>query len=104
MQIHQVAKLFPPMSEEQFRELKNNIAMVGLLVQIMTFQGEIIDGVHRYRACEELGIEPRILEWNGTGSLVELVISLNRHRRHLTPDQLAAVASESAEWLAHEAR
>jgi hypothetical protein len=63
---------------------------------------QIIDGRNRYRACEEL--VPRFRGWRGQGSLVAFVVSLNLHRRHLTPSQLAAVGVEVEAMLAVEAK
>ena len=45
----------------------------------------------RYQACRELGIEPKFQEWDGQGSLVAFVISLNQHRRHLARLRLVGV-------------
>ena len=60
--------------------LKEDIQRHGLLEPITTFKGEIIDGVHRARACRELGIEPKYVEWSGEGSLVDFVVSRNLHQ------------------------
>jgi hypothetical protein len=38
------------------------------------------------------GVEPTFRKWNKKGSLVRFVVSLNSHRRHMTPGQLAATA------------
>jgi hypothetical protein len=65
---------------------------------------KIIDGRNRYRACRELGIEPKIQIWDGKGSLVEFVVSLNLHRRHLDSGQRAAVAVEILPLLEAEAK
>src|SRR5262245_8453925 len=91
MAAHPLTKLFPPMTPDNYAELKASILMQGQLVPAVTYQGQLLDGVHRARACEELGIELKTVEWNGQGSLVAHIVALNRHRRHLTPDQLAAV-------------
>jgi len=52
--------------------------------------------VHRWIACQQLGISPQLKEWNGSGSLVEFVVSLNLHRRHLNESQRAMVAAKLA--------
>jgi hypothetical protein len=66
--------------------------------------GAIIDGRHRYRACETLGIEPKVQEWDGEGSLTSFVVGLNLHRRHLDTSQRAAVAAEALPFFEGEAQ
>lgn len=91
---HEAAAIFPLMEGEAFEQLKADIKAHGLRVPVWTYQGKVIDGRNRYRACKELGIEPAAREWDGNGSLVAFVWSLNGPRRHLDKGQLAAVAAE----------
>lgn len=101
---HPVANIFPLMSGADFDALKDDIQRNGQLEPIWTHDGQIIDGRNRYRACLDLGIEPQIREWNGDGSLVAFVVSLNLHRRHLDSSQKAVIALEVEKALAVEAR
>jgi ParB-like chromosome segregation protein Spo0J len=95
MEIHPVAEAFPAMSAEEFAALTDDIRKHGLLEPIWTYQGRIIDGRHRYWACEELEIEPRYQEWAGEGgSVLAFIVAKNLHRRHLTAAQRAAIAAE----------
>jgi ParB-like chromosome segregation protein Spo0J len=103
MEFHEICNIFPMMSEEEYRQLVQDIKANGLREPIWTYQGKIIDGRNRYLACMELGIEPRYREWDGQGSLVQFVVSLNLHRRHLTSSQKAVIALEIEKWLAKEA-
>src|SRR5437879_5385544 len=96
--------MFPPMTEEEFRLLVADIRHHGLQEPLWRYQGKIIDGVHRYRACRLLGIEPTYHEWDGVGSLVNFVVSRNLHRRHMTSTQRAVVALEIEHQLGIEAR
>jgi N6-adenosine-specific RNA methylase IME4/ParB-like chromosome segregation protein Spo0J len=101
---HEVANIFPLMQGEEFDALKADIAANGLREAIWLHQdGSIIDGRNRYRACCELGAEPQYRTWNGSGSLVAFVVSLNLHRRHLTPIQRAGVAVDILPMLEVEA-
>ena len=96
IECHEIARLFPPMTAVEFEAFKANIAEHGLREPIWTYRGKIIDGRNRFLACTELGIAPSYREWNGQGSLLEFVLSLNLHRRHLDESQRAMVAARIA--------
>jgi ParB-like chromosome segregation protein Spo0J len=104
MEIHDVAKLFPQMNPEDYEHLMKDIEQNGLREPIVVFDGKIIDGRQRHRACHEVGIEPRFREWDRRGSLVAFVVSLNLHRRHLTTSQRSMLAVEIKEMFEKEAR
>lgn len=104
MEFHEVAGVFPPMGERDYQALKADIAQNGLKQPVIVYEGKIVEGRHRYRACIELGIEPRLMEWDGEGSLVAFVVSMNLHRRHLTTSQRALLAAELKPLFGTEAR
>jgi soluble cytochrome b562 len=94
-EMHRLADLVPPMTAEQFAELKADIKAHGLREPITLLDGKILDGKHRYRACRELGISITTRPWpTDDGQPVDFVISENVKRRHLTTGQKAALALE----------
>lgn len=100
---HEVANIFPLMTGADYEALKADIAEHGLREPIWLHpDGSIIDGRNRHRACVELGIEPDFEIWNGNGSLVAFVVSLNLHRRHLTASQRAACSPDIERAIAEE--
>jgi len=103
MEFHDVCNLFPMMADDEYRALVEDIRKHGLREPIVVWQGKIVDGRNRYRACMELGITPQYREWDGRGSLTAFVVSQNLHRRHLTASQKAVVALEIERMLAIEA-
>ncbi len=92
------------MGPAEFAELKDSIRRIGLKEAVWVWKGQLIDGAHRERACRELGVDLVEREWDGEGSLYEFVKAMNLHRRHLSPDQLAAVAGAAAKGMEEEAR
>jgi ParB-like chromosome segregation protein Spo0J len=54
--LHPLAELFPPMSDDDYRALKADIARRGQLNPITVQHDQVLDGRHRWRACCELGI------------------------------------------------
>lgn len=94
MKIHKFATYFPPMPDEQFAELVEDIKANGLIEPITTFEGKILDGVHRSKACKIAKVKPEYAEWADTDAL-RWVMSKNLHRRHLSPAQKVMVLIDS---------
>lgn len=103
-EFHEVANIFPMMSESEFSGLVEDIRKNSQIEPIWVYDQKIIDGRNRYNACLEIGIEPVIKEWNGKGSLVSFVTSLNLHRRHLNYGQLHMLGLKIKPIFEEEAR
>jgi hypothetical protein len=87
MKYHKLSEIFPFMQEEEFEQLVQDIKIHGLREQITLFNGEILDGRNRYRACLKAGREPAYWIFEGDEKAArDYVISQNLHRRHLTKE------------------
>jgi len=93
-----LSELLPPLTEEEFEALKADIAERGVQVPIEYDEdGNILDGHHRVRACQELGIKdwPRIVRVGlSEEEKIEHILSLNLNRRHLTKEEKKKIAKE----------
>lgn len=105
MKPHPASVALPEMGDDDYQSLKLDIETHGLLCPIELHEGLVLDGRHRFRACQELGIEPVVIDVDLDGMTpAEYVWSLNGARRHLTPSQRAAVAVELLPELKREAK
>lgn len=103
--IHPAALLFPMMSNEELGTLADDIAANGLIEPVVLYHGQILDGRNRLAACELASVEPRFIEVEGDlSSPVIYVVSKNVHRRHLTTNQRAVIATEMVPMLQEEAK
>lgn len=93
LEIHEAANLFP-MEEETIPALAEDIKTNGLNMDIELCDGKLIDGRRRMKACQIAGVEPRFSDVDPADP-VAYVMSLNLHRRHLTPSQRAMVAARA---------
>ncbi|MEH2325884.1 MAG: DNA methyltransferase [Nostoc sp.] len=96
---HPYIFLFPPLSPQEFQNLRADIAIngQGIAITVLKKTNEIIDGRHRYEVCKELGIKPKIDHVDLTEpQILWKVISLNIKRRHLSESQRAAIAADIA--------
>jgi len=91
------------MNEDDFNRLMEDVRENGLQEPIWLYEGKILDGRNRYKACQTLGIVPELRNYQGTKPL-EFVLSLNLARRHLNSSQCAFVALEVKRVLAEEAK
>jgi hypothetical protein len=92
---HPLAAVFPLMPDPDLAALADDIAARGLLEPIWLYEGKILDGRNRYRACVAKGLAPRVEHYRGTDPL-GVVVSRNLHRRHLTESQRAMAAARIA--------
>jgi hypothetical protein len=94
LEFHPLADLFPLMEGAEFDALVADIKKNGLRCPIDLYQGKILDGRNRYRACLAAGIEAAAgdfeawhREKHSEADARAYVISQNILRRHLTAEQ-----------------
>ncbi len=92
---HPYADLFPMMTDDEIKELADDIKKNGQLEDIVVVDNMILDGRNRYRACMLAGVEP-LKRGLLDGDPLTFVLSKNLHRRHLSTSQRAMVAANIA--------
>ena len=96
---HPFADLFPTLDEKALAELAQDIRDQSQREPIFLWQGKIIDGRNRYRACKLAGIEPvfKHIEFpGGEAEALAYVVSKNLKRRHLFFQQRVEIAGKIA--------
>lgn len=87
------ADVMPDMSDGEYAALKQSIEQDGLRHPIeVTDEGVIVDGHHRYRACQELDVEPEFTVVEDP--TVEQAIRSNFTRRNLDDGTKKAIVTE----------
>lgn len=90
---HEIADIWSLLGDEELTALAANIKERGLLDPIWLYEGKILDGRNRYRACILAGVEPTSRTFAGAyDAAVEFVLAVNRDRRHADPSMRAAAA------------
>ncbi len=91
--VHPLAAAFPDMEGVEFDQLKSSMEK-GQQNPIIMDGNIILDGINRLNACRELGIPVKAIQWNGSGTVEELILAQNLRRRNLTASQRAAIATK----------
>ena len=94
-------QLLPPLSEEEYRALKADIAAQGVRIPLVVDAdtGEVVEGHHRLRAWTELRAEgmkvpdypKQVVHFANEDDRVAFVLAANLLRRHLSREQRADV-------------
>ena len=83
------------MAELEFEALVESIRVEGLKEPLLLYAGQVLDGRHRYRACQLLEVDPDTREFEGTPAEAEnLSIAQNLSRRHLSASQKAMLIAK----------
>ena len=94
---HPLSAAFPAMGSETFLALVEDVRSHGQRDTATLCDGMVIDGWHRYKACQELSIPCRFEEFSGLDA-VAFVRSKNQHRRHYQKSQQAAIEVSLTSW------
>lgn len=95
LEFHQIADIFPLIQGKEFQELRDDISENGVHEPIVLHEEKILDGRNRFRACQEIGVSPEFVQYEGEDP-VGYIVSLNLLRRHLNESQRAMVAARLA--------
>lgn len=102
---HEFAELFPLMNDDEYSSLIADIHTNGLRQPIMLFEGKVLDGRNRFKACQEANRELKCDDFLGTSDeALAYVLSLNLQRRHLNAGQKAVIALDIERIEAERAR
>ena len=96
---HPLGAICPRMPKEDFADLCDDIGKNGLINDIITYQGQILDGWHRYQACLRESVRPKFAPFAGDNP-ADYVISTNVYRRQLSKLQKGTIILEATEWKA----
>jgi ParB-like chromosome segregation protein Spo0J len=91
--IFEVANYFPMMTDDEYEGLLDDIRQHGQRQEVVLWQGQLVDGRNRLKACLELGIDCNSRELPEDADPVAFVCSLNIHRRSLEVGQRAMIAA-----------
>jgi N6-adenosine-specific RNA methylase IME4/ParB-like chromosome segregation protein Spo0J len=92
---HPLADVLPLIEGPEFDRLVADIAEHGLKDKITLYDGMILDGRNRYRACRVAGVTPDYIEFDDKDPAA-FVLTKNLVRRHLGPSERAMVAARMA--------
>ena len=104
MDIHPLADLLPHMLSDEYQRFKADIAANGVKIPVTLYEGKILDGRHRWKACEDLSMQcPTVTHEGDDASAMRLALSLNNRRNH-TPGQLAIIAQSFEKYESEKAK
>lgn len=105
MNAHPIAELLPAMTAGELQHLADDIKAHGLHHPVVVYEGQILDGRHRFKACQMAGVDVRLTEFKGDeAAAVAMVYSANLARRQLTKSQLAMAGAKLKAWHAVRAK
>lgn len=87
-------QILPPLTPAEYDALKASIKKRGVEVAIIVDQcGETVDGFHRQKACDELGIScpTEVRRFDSDAERLELTVTANCQRRQLNRKQKRAL-------------
>ena len=88
------SNILPPLSAKEYETLKEDIAANGVKVPVeYDYEGNVLDGHERVKACSELGIKdwPRVVKTELTTDAAKVEYIKAKHKERLAPPKKAKV-------------
>lgn len=85
---------------DEFNELKASIQKIGVQEPVRLYDGQIIDGWNRYRACTELGVDCPAFDLEADVDPRDFAASTHM-RRNLSASERAMLIVEIYDWVPH---
>jgi hypothetical protein len=94
--------IFPEAKQEDYQRLRQDIEANGYdeSQPIMLYQGDILDGWNRQKACDELGVAARYQHFVGDDEEAVLYMMRTNKRRNLNSGQWACISQEAKVLIA----
>jgi ParB-like chromosome segregation protein Spo0J len=94
--------IFPEAKAEDFTRLLDDIRTNGFDQKqpVTIYEGEVLDGWNRTKACQELGIKPPTVIFTGTDAEAIAFVMRTNKRRNLNSGQWACIAADADDLLA----
>ena len=94
--------IFPEAKAEDFTRLLDDIRSNGFDQKhpVTLYEGEVLDGWNRTKACQELGIKPPTVAFTGTDAEAIAFVMRTNKRRNLNSGQWACIAADADDLLA----
>ena len=94
---HPRAKRYRPFTGGELHRLRESVKRLGVVQPVIIWQGQVLDGWHRYLVALELGVECPTRNYDGAAEDVDAwLAALNDARRHCSDMQFAMmVAADS---------
>lgn len=96
---HPLSAAWGDMPADEFQALVDDIEVNGQRDPITLFDGMVLDGWHRFRACTALGMPASHVDLAEGEDPVAWVISKNAKRRSLNASQRAMAVAECQQWV-----
>jgi len=103
---HPLSAMFPEITGDKFEELVKSVEETGNREEVVLYQGKVLDGWNRYRACKQAkrAIKAREFDPSREGAVEQFVKDMNLMRRDLTPAQRAVIGAKLMEMYREEAQ
>jgi rubrerythrin len=103
---HPFSQIFPDQTGTEFSELVASVKKLGRIRNsVIIYQGKILDGRHRLRACKIAKVVPKTIVFEGTDQqALDLVWDQNANRRNINTSQRAASFALYCNFLDHGQR
>ena len=95
-QVHPLAEVFPLLEGTDFDTLVEDVREHGLRRPVVLFEGKLLDGRNRARACVKAKVKLRTVNLKKGVDALAYVVSENVVRRHLDASQRAMAAARLA--------